>query len=352
MLLLCVSCRHKSTPVSNPTRLAVEFAATAREAAGAEAAIRIVPAVTTPVEKPARVLVSLPDFARVPALEAAWRKLGGERNTSVEPRESSADTRTYEVNTGGKSALLLEVFAPGASGSGPSAPGGRPALALIVDDLGYDSSAARAVLALPGRVTVAVLPELPESTPIAEAAHRRGIEVLLHLPMESLAGEDKAEKVELHTGEPPGEVNRVLDQMLATVPHAVGVNNHQGSRATADPALMAAVAAALHARGLFFVDSRTSGASVAFEAARRAGVPAAARNVFLDDDEQPAAIRRQLDRAVHLAREQGSCLAIGHPHSATLAVLADALPEVEARGIQLVSASALLQRDSPQQPRP
>jgi polysaccharide deacetylase 2 family uncharacterized protein YibQ len=105
---------------------------------------------------------------------------------------------------------------------------------------------------------------------------------------------------------------------------------------------MAALARALHDRGLFFIDSRTSSASRAFEAARRAGVPAAARNVFLDDDEQPATIRRQLEHAERLAREQGSCLAIGHPHPATLDVLAEMLPEIEARGVRLVPASDIV----------
>jgi polysaccharide deacetylase 2 family uncharacterized protein YibQ len=331
----------------------VDFAATARGATGVEAPIRIVPPIASPGGKPARVLVSLPDFARLAVLEAAWRSAASERGVALERRESAADFTTYAVSAGGKPALLLEVFALSpTAGSDAPAPRAGPALALIVDDLGYDSAAARAVFALPGRVTVAILPNLPDSTPIAEEAHRRGLEVLLHLPMQSLAGEDKAEKVELHVGESAAQVNRELDGMLATVPHAVGVNNHQGSRATADAALMASVAAALRARGLFFVDSRTSGASVAYEAARRAGVPAAARNVFLDDDEQPAAIHRQLDHAVRLAREQGWCVAIGHPHSATLGVLAEALPEVEARGVRLVSASALLQRDSSELPRP
>ena len=331
----------------------MDFAATARGAAGNQAPIRIIPAVPSSAAAPARVLVSLPDFARLPVLEAAWRSAAAERGVTVDRREAGNDSVTFVVSAAGKTALLLDVFAvTPASGDSASGPRAGPELALIVDDLGYDAGAARAVFALPGRVTVAVLPGLPDSTAIAEQAHRRGLEVLLHLPMESLAGEDKAEKVELHVGESAGEVNRALDQMLATVPYAVGVNNHQGSRATADVALMSAVAAALRARGLFFVDSRTSGASVAYDAARRAGVPAAARNVFLDDDEQPAAIRRQLDRAVRQAREQGWCVAIGHPHSSTLAVLADALPEVEARGTRLVSASALLRRDSSEPPRP
>ena len=298
------------------------------------------PAVPERTPAPARVLVSLPDASRLGTLVAAWHTAASDRGITIQSRETAEARAAYTVSSGGRTLLLLEVFEAGSSPA--EASGGAPALAVIVDDLGYDSAAARAVLALPARVTVAVLPNLPDSPIIAEEAHRRGIQVLLHLPMESVAGEDKAEKIELHVGEPAGELDRVLDQMLATVPHAAGVNNHQGSRATSDPALMAALAAALRARGLFFIDSRTSPASRAYDAARRAGVPAAARNIFLDDDEQPAAIRRQLDRAEKLARDQGWCVAIGHPHAATLDVLSEMLPEIEARGVRLVSASEIV----------
>jgi len=320
-------------------RLAADFAAAARPAAGPDSPIRIVPAGWSRTAGPTRVLVSLPDAVRLGALESAWRNAAGIRGISFERRESAGASAAYSLNHDGHTLLALDVFvvtplpAPGAPASG------APELAVIVDDLGYDPGAARSVFAIPARVTVAVLPNLPESSSIAEEAHRRGIEVLLHLPMESVAGEDKAEKIELHVGEPPAEVASVLDQMLATVPHAAGVNNHQGSRATSDAALMSSVAAALRAHNLFFIDSRTAPGSRAFDAARRAGVPAAARNVFLDDDEQPAAIRRQLEHAEHLAREQGMCVAIGHPHASTLDVLSEMLPEVEARGVRLVSAS-------------
>jgi len=339
--LIVPACRRKPAPAAiDPDQLAAQFAAAARDAIGTESPVRIVPAVPERTPAPARVLVSLPDASRLGTLVAAWHTAASDRGITIQPRETAEARAAYTVSSGGRTLLLLEVFEAGSSPA--EASGGAPALAVIVDDLGYDSAAARAVLALPARVTVAVLPNLPDSPIIAEEAHRRGIQVLLHLPMESVAGEDKAEKIELHVGEPAGELDRVLDQMLATVPHAAGVNNHQGSRATSDPALMAALAAALRARGLFFIDSRTSPASRAYDAARRAGVPAAARNIFLDDDEQPAAIRRQLDRAEKLARDQGWCVAIGHPHAATLDVLSEMLPEIEARGVRLVSASEIV----------
>ncbi|HMD30566.1 MAG TPA: divergent polysaccharide deacetylase family protein, partial [Candidatus Acidoferrales bacterium] len=328
--------------------------AAARTAAGTESPIRIVPATSSRTAAPTRVFVTLPGTARLAAVEDAWRAAAEKDGVKFERAGAGPDAAVYSLTAGGQSLLLLEVFQlEGGSGGAPAEAansGNGPAsalasgaqLAVIVDDLGYDPAAARAALSLPGRVSVAILPNLPDSSAIAEEAFRRGVEVLLHLPMQSLGGDGKAEKIELRVGEPAGEVNRVLGEMLASVPHAVGVNNHQGSRATADAALMAALAGDLRERGLFFIDSRTSGASIALDAARRAGVPAAGRNVFLDDDEQPAAIRKQLERAEHVAREQGFCVAIGHPHNATLDVLAERLPEIEARGVRLVFASEIL----------
>jgi len=359
-LLGLAACRRTTPPVTDPNRLAADFATAARGATGTESPIRIVPGTSAHAPAPTRVLVTLRDAGQLSALEASWRAAAEKDGVKFEPGNPAGAGGMYSLTSGGQALVRLEVFqletitAPSEAlprGTSPGTGPGRadrtsgtgPALlAIIVDDLGYDAAAARAALSLPGRVSVAVLPNLPDSTAIADEAHRRGIEVLLHLPMQSVAGEDKAEKIELRVGEPASEVGRVLGEMLATVPNAVGVNNHQGSRATANPALMAALAAALRERGLFFVDSRTSSASIALDVARRAGVPAAGRNIFLDDDEQPAAIRRQLERAERLAREQGVCLAIGHPHTATLDVLAEVLPEIEARGVRLVSVSEVI----------
>ncbi len=127
--------------------------------------------------------------------------------------------------------------------------------------------------------------------------------------------------------------------MLDTVPYAVGVNNHEGSRGTSDLLLMSELMPLLRERKLFFVDSRTTAATVAETAAHIAGVPAASRNVFLDDVQSASAIRIQFALAVRDAREKGSALAIGHPHPETLKVLSEMLPEAEHQGITLVFAS-------------
>ena len=126
-----------------------------------------------------------------------------------------------------------------------SASAGNPRLAIIIDDLGYDRSAADAVLALGFPLTVSVLPHLPLSSELAEEAQRRGDQVMLHLPMESEADGAKPEDIELRVGMSAAQVDATLAGMLETVPYAAGVNNHQGSRATADPALMQALMPAL-----------------------------------------------------------------------------------------------------------
>lgn len=215
-------------------------------------------------------------------------------------------------------------------------------LAIIIDDLGYDAAAARELLALEHPLTLAVLPHTPRSTAIAQEVHRRGREVLLHLPMQSQNGE-KREAIELYKGMDAAELARTVDEMLASVPHARGVNNHQGSLATADGALMNALMADLRRRGLFFVDSRTAPGTRAYGAARRAGVPAATRDIFLDDIQTPEAVTRQLELAAAEAIEKGHAVAIGHPYPVTIAVLREALPQLAAHGVRLVFVSELVQ---------
>jgi len=131
--------------------------------------------------------------------------------------------------------------------------------------------------------------------------------------------------------------------MLATVPDAAGVNNHQGSLATSDPQLMAELMPLLRAHHLFFVDSRTIAATTAYDQAQSAGVPSAFRNVpFLDDVPDVAAIRKQLELAFKDAREKHEAIAIGHPHPETLQALSEVLPEAESQGIRLVHVSELV----------
>lgn len=243
-----------------------------------------------------------------------------------------AGQRTHTINI-----VTPLVKAPGADAPTSS----HAKLAIIIDDLGYDRETAEALFQIPFPLTVSVLPHLPHSAEIAEEAARRGYQVMLHLPMESNA-DSKAESIELRPGMPADQITRVLQQMLETVPQAVGVNNHQGSLSTSDAGLMNAIMPALRERDLFFVDSRTASTTVAYAAARRAHVPSASRDVFLDDSQDPADIHRQLEQAVKDAKLHGSAIAIGHPHPATLQVLSEYLPQLHQEGVSLVFASQVV----------
>ena len=230
-----------------------------------------------------------------------------------------------------------------------TAPGGseEPRLAIIIDDMGHDRAPAEELLALPIPLTISVLPHQPFSREVAEETFRRGDQVLLHLPMEPETGSGGMEgaiqePIELRVGMSAGDVDSTLAGMLETVPHAAGVNNHEGSRATSDAPLMQALMPALRQRNLFFIDSRTSASTVAYSTALRDGVPAAARKVFLDDTATKEAILAQLELAAKEAQRDGSAIAIGHPHPATIAALTQAAPGLESRGIRLVFASDLL----------
>jgi uncharacterized protein len=217
----------------------------------------------------------------------------------------------------------------------------RPWLSIVIDDLGNDRAQADALFRVSYPLTLSVLPHLSNSGEIAEEAHRRGYQVLLHLPIASTGGE-KDEPIELHPGMDSSAVGQTFAAMLKTVPYAVGVNNHEGSRGTSDAILMSELMPLLRERKLFFIDSRTTAATVAETAAHVADVPATSRNVFLDDEQSVASIRKQFALAVRDAREKGCALAIGHPHPETLQVLSEELPEIERQGVTLVFASDLV----------
>lgn len=219
---------------------------------------------------------------------------------------------------------------------------GSAQLAIILDDLGSDRAAADAIFALPYPLTISVLPNHAHSVDIAAEAHRRGYEVMLHLPMQSV-GNEMQEVQELHPGMPASDIPALFEQMMQSVPNAAGVNNHQGSQATADTALMEELMPVLQKWNLFYVDSRTTAATVAYDTAQRLGVRSGFRNVpFLDDVAEVSAVRKQLELAFRGATLKGDAIAIGHPHAATLQALREVLPQAEARGVHLVYASDLV----------
>jgi len=215
-------------------------------------------------------------------------------------------------------------------------------VAIIFDDAGGSLAHLDAILALGRPVTVAVLPGLRFSRDVALRAQEAGLEVLLHLPMEPEDTRNRLGPGGVTTAMTSDEIAQVVADDLATVPGAVGINNHEGSRGTADERVMAAVLQVARSRGLFFVDSVTSPRSVGFRLAAEMQIPAASRAVFLDNQDDPQAIKVQLRRLIALALERKAAVAIGHATRRTPHVLAEMLAEFDRREIALVPISSLV----------
>lgn len=216
-----------------------------------------------------------------------------------------------------------------------------PRLAIIIDDCGQWEATERAFIALPVPLTLSVLPHVRYGSEIASEAQAAGKGVMLHLPMEPESGANPG----------PGNISTAMDDNaiasqvrddLASVPLAGGVNNHEGSAAAADQRVMHDVVAVLADQKRFFIDSRTSAATVAQREAEAAGIPTARRDVFLDNAADVAATEAQLRRAAEIARAKGSAIAIGHPRPTTLQAVRSLLPQLQHEGIAFVLARDLV----------
>lgn len=226
---------------------------------------------------------------------------------------------------------------------GPDTPVRGVRVALVIDDLGRSLDDVQGLEALGVPITYAVLPFEEHTVPVVAELRRARKEMLLHLPMEPKNGEDPGPGA-LLLGMSDDELQEKTVAALAAVPGAVGVNNHMGSGLSEDERSMDAVLGVLAGRRLFFLDSRTSADSVGYKTAIRHGIPAAERQVFLDGDPSPDAIRTQFQRLLDLARTRGVAIAIGHPHPETLEVLAEEVPRARALGYEFVPVSYLLDR--------
>ena len=319
-----------------------DLVASAQSAAGRNAKISIHPEMgragsNHPYLIADDIVIELADPSRRVPVERVLDYAAARHHLKHVSRSASADTLEFDYLIDGQRTQSIRIVVP----LPPKPVSSFPRLAIIIDDIGADKSAAETLLKMPYPLTLSVLPGQAHSAEIANETYRHGDQVMLHLPMEFQGNAAKAEPVELRAGMPASEVNRLLDEMLAQVPHVIGVNNHEGSLATAQPQLMAELMSALRHRNLFFIDSRTTAATVAYTAAEQAGVPAASRKVFLDDVETREAILRQLDLAARDATDESYAIAIGHPHPATIAALAEGLPRVKSR-VRLVFVSTLV----------
>ena len=212
----------------------------------------------------------------------------------------------------------------------------RPKIALVIDDMGVMRARTAQALALPGPLTLAWFPFAPDLPGQMQAAAARGHEALLHMPMQSYSNSTAQTGPDPLRIDLPAEVNLArLRAAIAAVPGVVGLNNHMGSVATRDPALMDLVALQVREHGMLLLDSVVVPHSLALPRAEAVGVPAAARDVFIDYTANPAGIRGQLADIEAFALRRGYAIAIGHPRPHTLAALEEWLPTLAAKGFVL-----------------
>lgn len=224
----------------------------------------------------------------------------------------------------------------------PPLPGKLPRIAIIIDDIGYDSQIAEKFIGLNAAITLSILPHSPHQRQIIRMAREKGLDLMLHLPMEPLEypGVNPGRGA-LMTAMPPDTLIRQLNEDLDAVPHIKGVNNHMGSRMTASSEQMNQILSVIKKRDLFFIDSRTTADSKVRSSARLFQVPYAERDVFLDNVLEPAAIRRQIRLLLQKATAHGQALAIGHPHALTFQILQELLPEIQNKA-SIVPASSMV----------
>lgn len=238
---------------------------------------------------------------------------------------------------------ISEIPAPAVRVPPPIPPDTAALIAVILDDFGENWRNVDSCLALPSEVAFAVIPHLRDSVRVARACRDRGFDVFLHQPMEPHDfPKENPGRYGIYVWQSPEEVAMLLRENIAAleVP-IVGVNNHMGSKATEDRALMDAFFDAFP-RHLIFLDSRTSSQSVAFDAARARGILALKNNVFLDAVYERASIEQAMDQLVRQARSRGRAIGIGHVYSGeTIAALHERLPRLGEQGVRLVRLSEL-----------
>ncbi|MDP6967626.1 MAG: divergent polysaccharide deacetylase family protein [Gammaproteobacteria bacterium] len=227
----------------------------------------------------------------------------------------------------------------------------QPAMVVIIDDLGDNLSRGLGAVHLPGPVTLAIMPHTPFGPRLAHAGYQLGKEIMLHAPMENHAG--------LRLG--PGGLTSHMDEQtfkqtlqdnIASIPYVAGINNHMGSALTELEQPMRWTMDILDKHGLFFIDSRTSANTQALRLAQERHIASQSRDVFLDNNLAPEALAKQFQQAIKTAQRQGSAILIGHTYPASITFLRKNLPQLDALGIRLVSASALLYEMDNRRPRP
>ena len=249
----------------------------------------------------------------------------GDRKTSTRSKQRYTETETHEPKPAAKKFI------------------GQPQIAIILDDVGLGHMRSfEQALEIPYPLTFAIIPFRRYTRECASMARGHGFEMIVHMPMEPYGypKEDPGPGAILES-DSPEQIIRKVEAAMDSVAYARGMNNHMGSKVTALPFAMRVVLSTLKRQGLYFVDSRTTPDTVAESEARELGVPCLPRNVFLDNEKEPEAIRRQLQETVRFATQHGFAIAIGHNYPETIAVLAEEMPRLD-RTVNFVFARELV----------
>jgi hypothetical protein len=207
---------------------------------------------------------------------------------------------------------------------------GLPRIAIVIDDIGYDRDLAIAFMDLDLPLSLSILPSAPHTVDIVNEANRRGTELLLHLPMEPKDYPNlNPGQGALLTNMDEERIKKIFSDDIAQVPGLRGVNHHMGSYFTERYDKMKIVLSEVKKRNLFYLDSRTTNRTVAFDLAKDMGVPAAKKSLFLDNDLSSKAIKLQMERLFGIARYSGIAVGIGHPHKETLQVLQEYINQLK-----------------------
>jgi len=214
-------------------------------------------------------------------------------------------------------------------------------LAIVIDDCGSDMKTLEGLNKLPIPLTYAVMPNKPHTSESAESGYDAGRKIFVHLPMEAMHI-GSSEKTYIAKDMSDKEVKETANDLLDQVPHAVGMNNHQGSLATADPRLMKDVMAVLKQRHLAYLDSRTNKDSVGEQTASAAGISTTRNNLFIDNDKDVELIKNRLRQGGQIAKSNGSAVVIGHCRPYTLQAIKESIDELHKEGIDIVFVTDLM----------
>ncbi|MGG6311516.1 divergent polysaccharide deacetylase family protein [Paenibacillus macerans] len=257
--------------------------------------------------------------------------LGGSAETWASPAAAGTERASHRLQDG--------------AAASPKAKGRSRKLAVIIDDLGNHMGGTDDIIAMPVKLTVAVMPFLKTSQEDARRAHEHGHDVIVHLPMEPKQGQPEwLGPGAILSGMTDAEIRKRVDEAIDQVPYAAGINNHMGSKVTGDERVMSIIFDVCRERGLFFVDSKTNYWSVIPRLSREKGLPRLENDIFLDDVNSAEHISGQLRKVLELLNERESCVTIGHvgiQGQKTAAVLKKYIPLLQAEGVEFIGITDL-----------